>query len=177
MKIETMIKVSLTKGNCLRIVAMLITMLSVLSVTQGQNEVSTAGGDGTGTGGTTAFTIGQVAYTNVHDEDGTINLGVQQPNLFLTVGVEETQITFNASVFPNPASDQASLLLDGKDFASWGEGLTYRLYDMDGKLLEQKPIESVITSIPMHHLSGELYVLQITRNNVEIKSFKIFKAN
>ena len=74
-----------------------------------QSAVSASGGNATGSGGSVAYTIGQVTYTNFSGESGSISLGVQQPNLILTVGTQELDITLSASVFPNPASTSASL--------------------------------------------------------------------
>ena len=177
MKNESLIKLCLDNASAQRFASMVIAMFLMMSVLNAQSEVSSAGGDGSGSGGTVAFTIGQVAYTNVEAEDGTISMGVQQPNLFLTVGVHEAVMTFSASVFPNPVNETTSLKLEGKDITQWGDGLTYRLYDSNGKLILQKPVESELTTIPMQHLASDVYFLQITQKDLEIKSFKIFKTN
>jgi len=144
---------------------------------QAQTAVSASGGNATGTGGSVAYTIGQVTYTNFEGESGSINLGVQQPNLFLTVGTQELDITISASVFPNPASTSASLKLEGESASSIEDDLTLNLYDLNGKLVMQQAIKTVITTIPMDQLTNGVYVLQVTRKNIEIKSFKIFKTN
>ena len=142
-----------------------------------QSAVSASGGNGSGTGGSVAFTIGQVAYTNFGGESGNINLGVQQPNLFLTVGTNELDITLSASVFPNPANTTTSLRLEGESASPIADDLTLNLYDFNGKLVLQQAILANITTIPMDHLANGVYVLQVSRKNVEIKSFKIFKTN
>lgn len=144
---------------------------------QAQTAVSASGGDATGTGGSVAYTIGQVAYTNFEGESGSINLGVQQPNLFLSVGTNELDITLSASVFPNPASTSASLKLEGESAFSIEEDLALNLYDFQGKLVLQQAINAAITTIPMDHLINGVYVLQVTSKNIEIKSFKVFKTN
>lgn len=142
-----------------------------------QTAVSSSGGNATGTGGSAAYTIGQAAYTNFGGESGSINLGVQQPNLILTVSTNELDITLSASVFPNPASTSASLKLEGESASPIADDLALNLYDLNGKLVLQQAIQSVITTIPMDHLTNGVYVLQVTRKNIEIKSFKVFKTN
>jgi hypothetical protein len=142
-----------------------------------QIAVSASGGDASGAGGSVAYTIGQVAYTNFGGETGSINLGVQQPNLFLSVGTNELDITLSASVFPNPVSTSASLKLEGESTLSIEEDLTLNLYDFQGKLVLQQAIKASITTIPMDHLTNGVYVLQVTRRNIEIKSFKVVKTN
>jgi opacity protein-like surface antigen len=144
---------------------------------QAQTAVSASGGNGTGTGGSAAYTIGQPAYTNFGGESGSINLGVQQPNLILTVSTDDLEITLSASVFPNPASSSTSLKLEGKSASPIADDLTFNLYDINGKLVLQQAINAVITNIPMDHLTNGVYVLQVTRKNIEIKSFKVFKTN
>lgn len=164
-------------GHCAR--STLGSSLVILACThlQAQYAVGTAGGDGSGAGGTTAFTIGQVAYTNFNGEGGTISLGVQQPNLILTVGIHDLEVTLEAAVFPNPAQSSTSLQLDGVNSASIGKGLTYGLFDLQGQLISEQPIQSRLTTIPMEHLADGMYILQVKRDHMPFKTFKIFKTN
>jgi hypothetical protein len=118
-----------------------------------------------------------VAYTNLSAETGSISLGVQQPNLFLTVGMEEVDITLSASLYPNPANTSTSLKLESKNELTANGELAYNLFDMNGKLLQQQPISSVLTIIPMDQLTNGVYIIQVTRDNIEVKSFKVFKTN
>ncbi len=144
---------------------------------QAQTAVGASGGNATGAGGSVAYTVGQAAYTNFGGESGSINLGVQQPNLILTVSTDDLEITLTASVFPNPASSSTSLKLEGESASPIADDLALNLYDINGKLVLQQAINAVITTIPMDHLSNGVYVLQVTRKNIEIKSFKVFKTN
>jgi hypothetical protein len=144
---------------------------------QAQSAVSASGGNGSGSGGSVAYTIGQVTYTNFGGEGGSVSLGVQQPNLFLSVGTNEADITLAASVFPNPANSSTSLQLEGKNASTVEDGLTYSLFDINGKLLQKEPVQNALTTIPMDKLTEGVYILQVARRNVEIKSFKIFKTN
>lgn len=155
----------------------LFMLLSAAAEIQAQTAVTASGGNATGTGGSVAYSIGQVTYTNFEGESGSINLGVQQPNLFLTVGTLELDITLSASVFPNPASTSTSLKLEDESASPIADDLTMNLYDFNGKLVLQQVIHSVITTIPMDHLSNGVYVLQVNRRNIEIKTFKVFKTN
>lgn len=144
---------------------------------QGQSAISTAGGDGTGSGGSVAFTVGQVAYTNFSGEGGSVSLGVQQPNVILTVGFHDLDITLTASVFPNPANASTSLQVDTDDITSTQKDLSFYLFDINGQLLKQQTIQSSVTTIPMDNLTEGVYILQVRKENVLMKSFKIFKTN
>ena len=152
-------------------------LVSTLTSAWTQSEVNTSGGDGTGPGGSVAYTIGQVSYTNIKAEDGSISLGVQQPNLFLTVGTLETDITVSASVYPNPSNTQTTLKLEGQDETIIQKDLMYRLFDLNGKLLMEQKITSNTTTIPLDHLTGSVFILQVVRKDIEVKAFKIFKTN
>ncbi|HEY3385565.1 MAG TPA: T9SS type A sorting domain-containing protein [Saprospiraceae bacterium] len=152
-------------------------LVSTMTSAWTQSEVNTSGGDGTGPGGSVAYTIGQVAYTNLQAENGSISLGVQQPNLFLTVGTIETEITLSASVFPNPSNANTTLRLEGQDQTLISKDMMYRLFDLNGKLLMEQEIESNTTTIPVDHLTGSVFILQVIRRDIEIKAFKIFKTN
>ena len=144
---------------------------------QAQSDVLPAGGDASGAGGSLAYSVGQVAYTNVIGEAGSINLGVQQPNLFLMVGTNEAEITIGAVAYPNPANESINLKLGDQFTLKDFDQLTYALYDINGKLILQKGITSTATPIPMENFSNAIYFLRVMHNNTEIKTFKIFKTN
>lgn len=152
-------------------------LVSFGSGIQAQSAVGAAGGDGTGSGGSTSFSIGQVAYTHFNDEGGSISLGVQQPYVILTVGVHELDITLTASVFPNPTQSTASLQLEGDHSTSVDKGLNYNLFDLNGQMVSKGPIVSSLTSIDMSTLTNGAYILVVQRESTVLKSFKIFKTN
>jgi len=53
--------------------------------------------------------------------------------------------------------------------------LSYQLFDISGKLLETKKLESNETSIVMNNLVKTTYFLRVIENNKEVKTFKIIK--
>src|SRR4030042_5256555 len=77
-----------------------------------QQAVSTAGGEATGAGGTVSYTIGQVTYTTNSESEGTVSQGVQQPYEIFVISSSEDRygITFELSVYPNPASTNLKLV-------------------------------------------------------------------
>jgi hypothetical protein len=116
-----------------------------------QQGVSTAGGEATGAGGTVSYTIGQVTYSNFSGNEGSINQGVQQPYEInsMPAGEDKYEINPELSIYPNPATDY--LLLKVKDYMLGN--LSYQLYDMNGRLLENKKLESYETIIQMDKLA------------------------
>ena len=142
-----------------------------------QTATLSAGGDATGTGGTVAFSVGQVMYTHLSGETGNINYGVQQPYSVIMVGTHEPLTGFSATIYPNPVSSSVLLSLHAHNVIIESEEFSLSLYDTDGKLLLQQKIVSPVTTVPLENLASAIYILRITRNNDEIKDFKIFKTN
>ena len=143
------------------------------TICDAQQIVSSTGGEATGTGGTVSYTVGQVAYTTNAETEGTISQGVQQPYEIFDIGnnMDEYGISLELSVYPNPAGNYLMLkvinIKSGK--------LTYQLFDSDGKLLENKEIVDVETTIQMYELSPAIYFLKVSDNDKEVKTFKIIK--
>jgi hypothetical protein len=138
-----------------------------------QQAVSTAGGEAAGAGGTVSYTIGQVAYTTNSENEGTVSQGVQQPYEIIEISSNEDKyrISLELSVYPNPANEY--LMLKVVNYKS--SNLTYQLYDLNGKLLENKEIVGVETTIEMDMLAPSIYFLKVTDNIQELKIFKIIK--
>jgi hypothetical protein len=138
-----------------------------------QQTISTAGGEETGTGGTISYSIGQVAYSNFSDITGTIYEGVQQPYeiYVMPTGEDKYGISPELSVYPNPTADY--LFLKVKDYKLGN--LFYQLYDLNGRLLENKKLESDETFISTDNLARSVYFLKVTDNDTEVKTFKIIK--
>lgn len=148
-------------------------LLAFCGICIGQQTISTAGGEASGTGSTVSFTIGQIAYTSVDGNDGSVSEGVQHPYEIFDIkdNLNIPGIDLELSVYPNPVRDY--LLLKAKDFTS--SNLAYRLYDSEGKLLESKTLSNDETYIPIDMLVPSVYYLRISENLIEVKTFKIIK--
>src|SRR4030095_5100547 len=129
-----------------------------------QSDVLPAGGDASGAGGSVSFSVGQVAYTNVIGEAGSISLGVQQPNLFLMVGTNEAEITIDAVAYPNPVNEFVNLKLGDQLTINGMDHLSYGLYDINGKLILRKEITANATPISMENLANAIYYLRVVHN-------------
>jgi hypothetical protein len=135
-----------------------------------QESPTAAGGEATGTGGTSSYSVGQVVYTTATGTNGSLAQGVQQPyEISVTIGIKETSINLELSVYPNPTTDYLTLKVD--DF----ETLNFQLIDLQGKIIENKKVSSTTTSINVENLPKALYFLNVTKNNKVVKSFKIIK--
>jgi hypothetical protein len=145
----------------------------ILGTIQAQETIPAAGGNISGDGGSVDFTVGQIVYTSNSGLNGTIEEGVQQPyEIWTYTGMEEAKgIQLECSVFPNPVNDILTLKVDIQK----KDKLSYRLYEMNGKLIENNKITSVETSISMKDLAAGTFFLKVICNNKELKNFKIIK--
>jgi len=141
---------------------------------QAQNAIPASGGNASGSGGTASYTVGQVVYTTNTGTTGSAAQGVQQPfEISVITAIEQAEyITLVCSVYPNPASDIITLKVENYD----NENLSYRLYDINGIMLENKKITGNEIIILMGDLSPSVYFLKVIDNQKEIKTFKIIKT-
>jgi len=137
-----------------------------------QETIPATGGDATGGGGSSSYTVAQVAYIVNTGMNASVAQGVQQPYEISTiVGVEEKDINLELVVYPNPTSNVLTLKVDNYNNGN----LTYQLCDIQGKLIERKQVVSPSTIINMRDLSVNIYLLSVLDNNLILKTFKVLK--
>jgi len=135
-----------------------------------QESPTAAGGEATGSGGTASYSIGQVVYTTNTGTNGSVAQGVQQPfEISTTVGINETSIHLEMSVYPNPTTDYLTLKVEDNS------NLSYQLYDLQGKVIENKKVNANSTIITMEALPKATYFLRVTDNKNTVKTFKVIK--
>ena len=146
--------------------------LCAFQLSYAQETVPSAGGNATGTGGTSSYTVGQLVYTTNASTSGSVSQGVQQAFEFQSLsnpGLLTVQLT--AVTYPNPTTD--FIVLKITDTAL--ENLQYTLFDLNGKTIASKPIRTSSTEIAMKNLSVGMYLLKLTKKNKPLKTFKVIK--
>lgn len=136
-----------------------------------QEAVATAGSILSNSSGSISFTIGEGVANTLTKGDKTITQGFQQGNLSVSMVSELKDLDFSISVFPNPTTDVLTLKLNKEDMT----GLQYLLFDMNGRLLSQKNLETNETTINVKQLSNGLYLIKVQDGRKELKTFKIVK--
>jgi len=150
----------------------LITFLLVISLRLfSQEVVATAGSTLSNSSGSISYTIGEGIANTLTKGDKTLTQGFQQTNLTVSMVSELKNLDFSISAFPNPTEDFLTLKLTKEDIT----GLQYLIYDMNGKLLFKKNIESNETKIIVDQLSRGIYILKVQSGLQELKAFKIIK--
>jgi hypothetical protein len=139
---------------------------------QAQESVNASGGDAIGSGGSVAYSIGQVAYTTQAGSNGSVAQGVQHAYEIFKVGINETDLNLSILIFPNPTVDQ--LIIDMGEFND--EPLAYQFYDMRGRLLSSGQLISPQTLISTTDLASGAYLVHIiNQSNRKVQTFKIIK--
>jgi hypothetical protein len=95
-------------------------------------------------------------------------------------GIEEAKgISLEVSAYPNPTTDLLTLII-GTSISLNDQPMTYRLLDMNGKVIETQKIINENTTIVMSNLLPANYFLTVLKtidgkSPQEIKTFKITK--
>ncbi len=154
-------------ANCVMI-AFLLSGITVYA----QEVVSTAGCYGETSSGSLSWTVGEAVVETITDGSNSLTQGFQQSRLVVTAIHELPGLDFTISVFPNPASDFLTVKVEKNDKLTH---LMYLMYDINGKLLLQKMFEGKEITIFMRHFKPSTYILKVTEDNKEVKTFRIIK--
>jgi hypothetical protein len=138
-----------------------------------QETISASGGNASGIGGSSSYSVGQILYTTNTGTTGVITQGVLQPyEIFVITGSEIVKnIELVCSVYPNPTVNFIKLKVSNPAF----KALNYQLIDSEGNILENKKIKGNETDISMVERISAIYFIKIFLHNQEIKTFKIIK--
>ena len=149
-----------------------VLLLGLGITAQAQQATTATGGNASGSGGTVAYSVGQIVYTTNTGTIGSVAQGVQQAyEISITLGIQDNSIILDLVAYPNPTVNFLTLNLGNAELSS----LNFQLYDISGKLIESRKIVSSSETIAMENLPTATYFLKVTNNNNEIKIFKIIK--
>ena len=159
----------------LKLTSFLLLGLGLTSL-QAQESVNTSGGNAMGSGGSVSYSAGQVVYTTNANAFGTMSQGVQQTFVIsVSTGYEDVKgISLSCTVYPNPTNNFVTLKVDAS--ANFNiRSMSYQLYEINGKLLENKKLAGNETIIDMSKLVPATYLIKVIEEHKEIKIFKIIK--
>jgi hypothetical protein len=144
-----------------------------VAIVQGQQTIPAAGGNASGSGGSVSYTVGQTLCSTISGSNGTVVQGVQQPfEISVVTAIRNTEdISLKCLVYPNPTGGITKLVFESPDF----DNLRYRLFDINGVLLQDKAVEKREEEISLENLSSSVYFLKVLKDNLEVKVFKIVK--
>jgi hypothetical protein len=139
---------------------------------QAQESANASGGDATGSGGTAAYSIGQVVYTTNTGSSGSLAQGVQHAYQIFPVGTIETTLNISLTAFPNPT--MGNLIIHVSDLSN--EKLVYQLYDLQGKQLINGQVKTTQTELNTSSLPPATYFINVlNQENKKVQTFQIIK--
>jgi hypothetical protein len=146
-------------------------LTSSLNAQTSHQVLSATGGDASGSGGSVAYSVGQIVYTTSTGTTGSVAQGVEQAYEIYSVGIKETALNISLSIFPNPTSDYLTLKVEDYN----NEALSYHLIDEQGKLVLNQQITNQDTQLAMSTLARGAYFINVLQANKKIQTFKIIK--
>ena len=151
----------------------LVILIFYMSSALAQESITAAGGDGTGSGGSAAYTVGQILYSSSSGASGEVFQGVQLPyEISVISGVDRFEdLDWIISTYPNPVTDLLTLKVESLD----GSELTFRLFNNEGKMVSSDKLLDSETDIDMSNLAPGTYFLQVFMEKDAVKTFKIIK--
>jgi len=138
-----------------------------------QQVIAATGNHAASSSGSVSWTIGESITKTLTGTGSILTQGFHQTSLTITIMNELPDPGYPVTVFPNPVSFNAKLRIEKEKFTK----MEYLLYDMNGTLLMRKPVEAIETEIPFSTLLPATYILRITKNLIEVKTFKIIKSH
>jgi hypothetical protein len=135
-----------------------------------QNAISSTGGHFKTTGGSTSFTVGQVAYVLKKGNGSYLNEGVQQVYTKKTTPVEELVYLKEVQLYPNPTQETMTLILSSKEDIQ----VRYTIMDYLGKEIRNGNILSEKSEISLRDLPSGNYFISL-KSKKEIRIFKMVK--
>lgn len=148
----------------------LLVGLFVSSISLSAQEVISTQGDSYDNGTNTIdFTIGEPVIETVSDGSNDVTQGFHQTNLTIT-NIEDLDVNFSVNIYPNPAADFVNLSIEKY------EKITFQIYDLGGKLVEESILTSTTTSVDVSEYPKGTYLLTLIQSdNKKVKTYKIVK--
>jgi len=116
-----------------------------------------------------SFSIGQIDYSTEIGAGIKITEGLQQP--YKVSVIADTSNNPTISIYPTLTNDFVTLSFQNTNI----ENITYKLYDVLGKLIEKQKINDNQTYISFQMLADAMYFIKVFDGNNEVKTFKIIK--
>jgi len=158
----------------MRQILLTITFSSIGFISFGQQEIVASSGEHFSSANTEmSFTIGEPIITTSTSQNTTLTQGFQQSNLEITTINEKVVDDIAVDVFPNPVVDLITISNTNNK-----EGLSVRLMDLNGKVIEYDQLNATKQEYNLSNLQTGVYLVEVLNSeNLSIKTFKIIKTH
>ena len=152
--------------------SIIILILFLAGVMVSAQQVVSSNGDSKSVSGfEVSWTVGEPVIATLVGSSNTLTQGFHQTKLTITAVSELLLPGIEIKVFPNPTQDFITI-----HFSEYVEDSRYWLYDLRGKLIENKLINSADTEINMEKYASGQYILKLTNKlRQPIQTFQIIK--
>ena len=137
----------------------------------GQISINASGGGTSNVSGSISYSIGQVTYQSTSNTSGSVNQGVQHAFEISTLSLEENSLHLSLMAYPNPTQELLNLRVGNYS----KEKLTYKLVDLEGKVISEASMHSEETTIDMKQLPVATYFVEVHNDAKKVHVFKIIK--
>ena len=136
-----------------------------------QEVVSSAGETQTISGIEISWTIGEPVIETISSGSTVLTQGFHQSKLTVTA-IDDVLISdFELKVYPNPTSEFVIIFANNPEDKS-----SYSLFDLNGKLLENKIISTSETRVNLKNYASGTYLLKLQYNSGQpLRTYKIVK--
>jgi len=118
-----------------------------------------------------SWTIGESVIETISSGSTVLTQGFHQSKLTVTAIDELLSSDFELKVYPNPTSEFLIISSNKLDDKS-----NYSLFDLSGKLLENKTISASETRVSLKNYASGTYLLKLQYNPIQpLQTFKIVK--
>lgn len=137
-----------------------------------QSSIVPIGENAYGSSGNISYTLGQIDYETFLGINSNVQQGVQQPfEFFSIVSVDEIQVPFTLEFGPNPTNNEVFLSV----YDYYKNDLDYIVTDSEGRTIIAKTSLIGKSTLNFENRSPGTYLLIISNNQKQIKTFKILK--
>jgi hypothetical protein len=158
-----------TKKTIITLVSLVLMGFGAL---QAQEALLSSGGDATGSGGTLAYSVGQLVTDEMSEPNkGSVALGLQHTFESITLSTSNFATAFGLKVFPNPVTQNLKLNIENYN----NETLFAELFDTAGRSILKQKINANTTSFDVSNLRSASYILSVSKNGQQLKTYKIIK--
>ena len=136
-----------------------------------QQVISSSGNAFKNSAGSLSFTVGELVIDTKNTGLTTITQGFHQTKLTITAINVIREQKFSISVFPNPTNSFVNLKIEKGEIRD----AEFTLFDLQGRVLSNRKIESTNTEVSFSGYNSGNYLLKVIQNGKEIQTFKIVK--
>lgn len=118
-----------------------------------------------------SWTLGETMIETYGSTDLILTQGFQQPVLSVSTLIEDPDLDFQITAFPNPTRGHINISTD----LLHSDNLIYRVYDMQGRFIISNRLVSTQTRVAFDDYHPGTYFIRIIRDEKPVKVFKIIK--